>query len=287
MSRYVFDNIDSLQKLVQKCNSTMRKIDRAAYAFLEWIPYDLSDLSRVSNEAAFIGEVIAAYQLIGECGKYIWYNDYFAPNFKNNYYEYYLNLKNMRIFYCHPYKNENPQCLEALYNYCGIFNYIPDINIIEDNINSTCTIKINVPNKCWTFAREKLYNDTQNFLCDYCTYLEEIMKKVPTHKENFKKQLIKALSLYYSVYDRQYVEYIFKDYLRLYVDAGAWKSDYIAVAKMLLDDKCKIAGCVDIILKHARTIDFFKNNSNSFVPFNIFNNIIEKKYDKKSGRIVD
>ena len=47
----------------------MRKVDKKAVAFFNWIPfaYDSSTPS-----AAFERDVFNYYQLLGECGSYIW-----------------------------------------------------------------------------------------------------------------------------------------------------------------------------------------------------------------------
>ena len=267
-----------IASLVYQCNSAMKLIDKKAYAFLEWIPYQYLTFSA---ESAFEREVINTYQLLGECGKYIWHNNKYSSklkkyglmidDYKLNFYD---SLRGMRMFYCHRYETNNIEHFEML---CKFLNV--DVDDYDDDIKENKRILIKKEDEFWEFARKKLFDATNEFLNKYLQCLKTIEK---SEYNTFKEALRIAIATAYHNEDRNFITLKLKQWLEAEIEilSGYDKS----AAQTLLNNKNKIDGAVETIMIIGNIHDALKSPSLSdYTIVNVFEEVMKLKYDKRNG----
>lgn len=213
-----------IHDLIMCCNEAIKKLDKKAYAFLNWSPFVYDTYTQSS---AFERDVFNYYQLLAECGGYIWYSSKYKDYLKTLGFdvdhikvEFYDCLREMRLFYAH--SPDSPYFYHL--NQICIW-----LDLKDDEYNSLCdaaeetdfdTIKFNQDEKFWLNAREKLFKKTKTVLKEYATSLENIINKSELLKR-YKKALV---SNYQNLCDKEYLEYLIRCWLEDRIEEHFFRS---------------------------------------------------------------
>lgn len=275
-----------IRHLVGECNNAMKSIDRKAFAFLEWIPYEYSVYT---SESAFEREVINTYQLLGECGKYIWYNDKYMKCLENGKVpieQYKVDLfdplHEMRLFYCHRFDPTYFQYFDSLCEFLKISE--DDRDKYEFSILEKSALLIVQNDVLWENARKKLFDYTKKFLENYLEFLNESKTLTGDFKKNFKAKLQNAIAQAYENSDSAYVTQLLENWIESEIESNLSGKDKI-VAQQLLNDKQKMYASAKAIMslngiKHALS----SGNIKDYSMRSVFETVMITSYDRRNGR---
>lgn len=274
----------NIRHLVGECNKAMKSIDLKAYAFLEWIPYEYSVYT---SESAFEREVINTYQLLGECGKYIWYNESYMKYLENGKVpiekykvDLFDPLHEMRLFYCHRFDPTYSQCFDSLCEFLKISEDDRD----KYDFSISKELLIAQKDDLWENARKKLFDYTKSFLENYLDFLNKSKTLTGDFKKKFKEKWQNAIAKAYENSDSAYVTQLLENWIESEIESNLSGKDKIA-AQQLLKDKQKIYASTKTIMnfngiKHALSSGSIKDYS----VRSVFETVMRTSYDRRNGR---
>lgn len=257
----------------------MRKVDKKAVAFFNWIPfaYDSSTPS-----AAFERDVFNYYQLLGECGSYIWSESALTKHLANLGFsvanircDFYDSLREMRLFYAH--HPDTPYYLH-LRTMCDLLRI--DDNDYEQlcdlaDENKFSILQFSQEDAVWEVARNELFKKMTDILKSYADALEKI-HNVTEFRIKYKKALS---SCYRNMKNKDYLQHLLLVWIEDAIEGGFFTPQYELRARTMVYNG-DYALKVDYMLQQR----FIENALNSteiedYTPDSVFKEILYTEYN--------
>lgn len=270
---------EQIQQLVEACNTAIRRMDKKAHAFLKWVPliYDAYEAS-----SAFERDVLNYYQLLGECGGYIWHSPAFEDHLKkkncilsHHRDEMFDCLREMRLFYAH---RINADYLTPLYKLCDwlkLNEYGRLSGIIESPVFDVLEFQQN--DAIWESARQLLFDRVVEFLTKYETALKTTIDP-PSFIHRYKNALRDSYS---NLTETDFLEYIIRSWLDEHITAKAFRNPQrLMEAKTIIDDGLYCSKVNNLKDRDKIGYVLFKCCLTDYTPETVFRMMLEKYYDQ-------